>query len=89
MSNNPPGVYYHTGCGGVPLPNGDEAALLQAAADYCACYLVLDRNVPDGLVGLYLDGPATDGLELVHTFNRGSPVYLYAIRGLETRCGCD
>jgi hypothetical protein len=89
MSNDPPGVYYHTGCGGVPLPNGDEATLLQAAADYCACYLVLDRNVPDGLVGLYLDGPATDRLQLIHTFGDGDPLYLYAIRVEEARCGCD
>jgi hypothetical protein len=89
MSNDPPGVYYHTGCGGVPLPNGNEATLVQAAADYCACYLVLDRNVPDGLIGLYLDGPATDRLKLIHTFGDGDPMYLYAIRVEEARCGCD
>jgi hypothetical protein len=81
MTNNPPGFYTHTGRGGVPLPNGDEAALLRAAHRYDVAYLVVDRNVAAGLWGLYADGPTSGQLELIETYgSRSRPVYLYRVR---------
>ncbi len=65
MSNNPPGLYAHTGRGGIPLVNGGEADLLRAADDYGVTYVVLDRNVPAGLSGLYREGPESPRLVLV------------------------
>jgi hypothetical protein len=80
MSNNPPGFYTHTGRGGVPIVDGDEETLLRAADQYRVEYLVLDTNVTEGLVSLYLEGPQSDRLELVETFgSEDSPVYLYRI----------
>jgi hypothetical protein len=81
MTNNPPGFYTHTGRGGVPLPNGDEAALLRAAHRYDVAYLVVDRNVAAGLRSLYADGPTSGQLELIETYgSRSRPVYLYRVR---------
>ncbi len=56
MSNNPPGVYFHTGRGGVPIPNGDESMLLRAADQYGVTYLIIDQNVPAGLIGFSWTG---------------------------------
>jgi len=79
MTNNPPGFYYHTGRGGVPLPSGDEAALLAAARAFNVEYLVVDRNVVPALRPLYEDGPAGDALVLEATFRPDDPVYLYRL----------
>ena len=82
MSNNPPGFYTHTGRGGVPLPNGDERALLRAADAYGVDFLVVDRHVVAALADLYLEGPTSERLELIETYgSTDSPVYLYRIRG--------
>jgi len=81
MSNNSPGFYYFTGHGGVPLPNGDEATLLQAADDYGVSYLVVDHNVPDGLVSLFKHGPVSRRLELIQVYGSDSAAtYLYRIQ---------
>ncbi|MBN1430138.1 MAG: hypothetical protein JXB07_17345 [Anaerolineae bacterium] len=80
MSNDPPGFYYYTGRGGVPLPNGDEEMLLLAAQDYRIGFLVVDQDVPRGLRTLYDNGPTTPRLELVETYDSGGRlVYLYEI----------
>lgn len=80
MSNDPPGFYYHTGRGGVPLPNGDENMLLSAARDYQIGYLVVDQHVAPGLESLYVDGPATSHLVLVTKYgSEDLPVYLYRV----------
>ena len=80
MSNDPPGFYTHTGRGGVPLPNGDEATLLRAADDYRVSFVVVDRNVADPLIGLYLNGPESGRLLLIGTFGSpDDPVYLYRL----------
>jgi hypothetical protein len=80
MSNNTPGFYTHTGHGGVPLPNGDEAALLQAADAYHIAYLVVDSEVADDLVSLYENGPTSERFVLVDTYpGPGGTTYLYHI----------
>ncbi len=80
MVNNPPGFYWHTGHGGVPLPSGDETMLLRAADAYRVSYLVVDQNVAAPLIPLYEDGPESERLALLKTFGSASgPVYLYRI----------
>jgi len=80
MSNNPPGFYYYTRRGGVPLPNGDEENLIQAAQDFGVSYLVVDHNVVPALGSLYRDGPQTDQLTLIDVFgDEDDPVYLYRV----------
>jgi hypothetical protein len=80
MVNNPPGFYWHSGHGGIPLPSGDESMLLRAADDYGITYLVVDPNVAPPLFTLYLDGPASERLLLLEMFGSGEqPVYLYRI----------
>jgi hypothetical protein len=81
MSNNPPGVYVHTGRWGIPLVNGDEADLLRVADRYGAGFLIVDKNVPEGLKDLYESGPSSDRLQLVAAYgpDNVSQTYFYAI----------
>lgn len=80
MSNNPPGLYLHSGRGGVPIPNGDEAMLLRAADDYGVALLVIDHNVPPPLERFYWDGPASGRFVQLGRFgDEATPVYLYRI----------
>ena len=62
MVNNPPGYFLASGRPAVVIPNGDEAVLLSAAAQYTVGYVVLDENVPAGLQGLYENPSSTVGL---------------------------
>ena len=80
MSNNPPGFHWHTGRGGVPIPNGDEDTLLRAADAYGVSWLVIDHNVPAPLESFYWDGPRSDRFRRVGVFgNDEKPTYLYRI----------
>lgn len=80
MVNNPPGFFYFTGRGGMPVPNGGEDMLLRAAHDYHLAFLVLDHNVPTALLDLYRHGPVSSRLSLVKTYGTGAnAVYLYRI----------
>lgn len=80
MSNTPPAFYFYTGRGGIPLVNGDEANLLQAADAYHVTFLVLDSNVPDGLQSLYQNGPQSARLVLVDTYDSPRGItHLYRI----------
>ncbi|MBN1310568.1 MAG: hypothetical protein JXB30_04045 [Anaerolineae bacterium] len=80
MVNDPPGFYYYTGHGGVPLPNGGEAMLLSAARDYQTGFVIVDQDVVVDLISLYSDGPTTSHLELVETYgSENNPVYLYRV----------
>jgi hypothetical protein len=53
MIGNPPGLWYHTHQSSVVIPNGDVEILLAASDRYNIEYIVLDRNVPQGLRDLY------------------------------------
>ena len=50
---NPPGFWYHTHRPSVVVPNGGVETLLAAAGRYGARYVLLDRNRPAPLAGLY------------------------------------
>jgi hypothetical protein len=80
MSNNPPGFYYYTGRGGMPVPNGDEQTVLQAARDYDLRFLVIDHNVPTPLVDFFQRAPSSPQFSLIKTFGSGvGRVILYGI----------
>jgi len=53
MVANPPAFWYHTGCPAVAVPNGDVEVLLAVADRYGVRYVLLDRNRPAALAGLY------------------------------------
>jgi hypothetical protein len=61
MVGNPPGFWYHTHRPAVVVPNGDVETLLAAADRYGARYVLLDRNRPAHLAGLYTAPIATRG----------------------------
>jgi hypothetical protein len=76
--NNPPGWHYQTGGAANVIPSGDVSTLVRAMDTLGVQWLVLDSNVPAGLVGLYL-APASDPrLALAATFagHTARPVYL-------------
>jgi hypothetical protein len=53
MVGNPPGFWYHTHRLAVVVPNGGVEALLAVADRYGVWYVLLDRNRPAPLAGLY------------------------------------
>lgn len=80
MSNDPSGIYALTGHGGVPIVNGNEADLLRAADDYDVEYLVIDENLPDGLLTLFSDGPDSPRLaQMAQIGEGGDAVVVYRI----------
>jgi hypothetical protein len=68
MNVNTPGFYYHTGHGGVPVPNGDEESLLKAADAYGVRYVLLDANVASGLESMFILGPKSPRLKILEQF---------------------
>ncbi len=80
MVNNPPGFFWHTGHGGVPVPAGDEEMLLQAVDDYRIDYLVLDENIGPALLPLYRQKTVPSRLRLLTVYGTNEhPVFLYEI----------
>ena len=81
VANNPPAFYYFTGHPSIVTPNGDVETLLAAAGRFRAAWIVLDANVPDGLVDLYIERESSDCLRLRATFSdsEARPVYLYVV----------
>ncbi len=53
MINDPPGLYYHTGLGGVVVPNADPDVVPEIAARYGVTHLVLDVNRTQPFTGLF------------------------------------
>jgi hypothetical protein len=78
MSNQPPAFWYVTGHPGIPVPNGDLAAVGSAMTDYGAEWLVLDGNVVPALVPVFEHPGAATGFRLRATFAdaAGNPVYV-------------
>lgn len=81
MVNDPAAFYYYSQRECLVVPNGDVEVLLEVAARYQVRYLVLDRNAPSPLMGLY-EQPEGDGrFEFVRRFQdrEGSAVNVYRI----------
>lgn len=77
MVGSPPSYYFHTGRPAIVVPNEPPEGVLAAARRYGATYLLLDRNRPRPLAGLY-EGEAVAGVEWVQSFAEG--VQLYRLR---------
>jgi hypothetical protein len=80
MVGNPPGFWYHTHRPAVVVPNGDVETLLAAADRYGARYVLLDRNRPAHLAGLYTGDAPHPRLQPVAAWGeRRERVVLYAV----------
>ncbi|MEZ6074073.1 MAG: hypothetical protein R3C10_28295 [Pirellulales bacterium] len=55
MVNDPSAWYYHTGYGGVTLPDAPLDRLPEIAGKYCLTHLIIDKNVTDSFKPLILD----------------------------------
>jgi hypothetical protein len=80
MVGNPPGFWYHTHRPAVVVPNGDVETLLAAADRYGARYVLLDRNRPAHLAGLYTGDAPHPRLQPVAAWGeRRERMVLYAV----------
>lgn len=80
-ANDPPGLYLAVDSPVIPIPDGDLAALLQAAAAYDAAWVVLEADHPIDLAWLYDQPTSQAGLTLraQAVSPQGTPVYLFRI----------
>jgi hypothetical protein len=81
MANNPPALYYFTNHPSVVVPNGGIDTVLAAAGRYGVKWVVVDANVPVGLIGLYTQADQHSCLQAAATFADAEerPVYLYEL----------
>jgi hypothetical protein len=81
MVANPPAFWYHTGCPAVVVPNGDVEVLLAVADRYGVRYVLLDRNRPAALAGLYAQEQLHPRLQPVAVWEDGQArVVMYAVK---------
>lgn len=80
MVGNPPAFWYHTGHPAVAVPNEGPETLLEVAYRYQVQYVVLDRNRPAPLAGLYEGRQADPRLRDLRVFREGTDhVVLYQV----------
>jgi len=81
MVANPPAFWYHTQCPAVAVPNGDVEVLLAVADRYGVRYVLLDRNRPAALAGLYAQEQLHPRLQPVAVWQDGQErVVMYAVK---------
>jgi hypothetical protein len=81
MVANPPAFWYHTGCPAVVVPNGDVEVLLAVADRYAVRYVLLDRNRPAALAGLYAQEQLHPRLQPVAVWQDGQErAVMYAVK---------
>ena len=81
MVANPPAFWYHTQCPAVAVPNGDVEVLLAVADRYGVRYVLLDRNRPAVLAGLYAQEQLHPRLQPVAVWQDGQErVVMYAVK---------
>jgi hypothetical protein len=76
MINNPPAYRYHGGGLSVVVPNENVETTLQAAYRYQVDYLILERNHPAPLDGIYKQTDMHPRLSLIKTFE---DIYIFEI----------
>lgn len=76
MVGNAPGFYYHTGFPAITVPNEPPEVLLAVAQRYGVTHLLLDKDTPLPLRGVY-QGEVAAGFELVASLET---VNLYRVR---------
>ncbi len=72
MINNPASLYYHTGLGGVVLPNADPSAVTEIAAQYGVTHLVLDADRTHPFDDLYLGRSHASFLRERRVYDQGT-----------------
>jgi hypothetical protein len=77
MVNNPPCFYVQTGMEAIPIPDGDAATLLSAADQAGARYVILDSNVPNGLLPLYQQILSVPRLEKIWEDRRDGMTFVW------------
>ncbi len=75
MVNDPPCFYASTGLEAVPVPDGDPAKLLAVANQFGVQFIILDPNVPEGLLPFYNGSVRLSQLPLIWEDRQGSIVY--------------
>jgi 4-amino-4-deoxy-L-arabinose transferase-like glycosyltransferase len=75
MVNDPPCFYALTGLEAVPVPDGDPATLLAVANQFDVQFIILDSDVPDGLLPFYNGTVSLSRLPLVWEDREGNTVY--------------
>lgn len=78
IANDPAALYYHTGLGGVVLPDAPPERVLDLSARYGVDYLVLDENRTETFAALYRH-------EVTYPFLRLHRVYLHPQHGTEVQ----
>ncbi len=69
MLPDSPLYYYHTGSPAINVPNEPPDVLLQAADQFHATYLILDRDRPAPLAGIYEGTTTHPRIRLIHDYN--------------------
>jgi 4-amino-4-deoxy-L-arabinose transferase-like glycosyltransferase len=81
MANNPPAFWYYTRRPAIVVPTSDPQTLLAVADRYGAGYVILDRNAPSQLWGVYTGEESHPRLQPVAEFEEGvSRVVLYEVK---------
>ena len=75
MVNDPPCFYALTGLEAVPVPDGDPTTLLTVANQFDVQFIILDSDVPDGLLPFYNGTVSLSRLPLVWEDREGNTVY--------------
>ncbi len=69
MINDPAALYYHTGLGGVVVPNADPDVVPEIAQQYSVTHLLLDRNRTAPFAGLFAGDDAYPFLRLIRVYD--------------------
>ncbi|NLX08951.1 MAG: hypothetical protein GXY36_04800 [Chloroflexi bacterium] len=72
MINDPPGLYYHAGRGGVVVPNAAPDVIPEIARRYGVTHLLLDANRTAPFDGLYAGTETYPFLSLVQVYAAGT-----------------
>ncbi len=75
MVNDPPCFYEKTGLEAIPVPDGDSAMLLAAADQFGVQFVILDSNVPEGLLPIYNGTVSLSRLRLIWEDREEDTVY--------------
>jgi 4-amino-4-deoxy-L-arabinose transferase-like glycosyltransferase len=80
--NNPPGFFHLSGIPAVVIPNGDETTLELVVRQYQVEWVLIDRNRPKDLDGLYENPHQLEWLKVETTFRdaQDEMIYLFRVR---------
>lgn len=83
MCNDPPGLYYHTGLGGVVVPNADPDVVPEIAARYGVTHVLLDVDRTRPFTGLFRGEEERPFLHEIRLDDAGTPAQADDLRLFE------